>query len=108
MEIVIFGATGHVGKFLVSQALLKDYKVRAFGRNVFELPDTNKNLQHIKAGVFDDADVYKAIKGVDGVFSVLGGSFDGTDKTRSLGMKTIVAQMKRAGVNRILALGGRG
>ena len=108
MEIVIFGATGQVGHYLVSQGLIRDYKVRAYGRNVHELPDVNKKLQLIKAGVFDDADVFKAIKGVDAVFSVLGGSFDGTDKTRSLGMKVICTEMKKAGVKRIIALGGRG
>jgi hypothetical protein len=108
MEIVIFGATGQVGRYLVSQGLLRGYTVRAYGRNVHELPDTNKNLQLIKGGVFDDADVYKAITGTDAVFSVLGGSFDGTDKSRSLGMKTILAQMKKAGVERIIALGGKG
>ena len=108
MEIVIFGATGQVGRYLVSQGLLRGYTVRAYGRNIHELPDTNKNLQLIKGGVFDDADVYKAIKGVDAVFSVIGGAFDGTDKTRSLGMKIIVTEMKKAGVRRIVALGGKG
>lgn len=108
MEIVIFGATGQVGRHLVSQGLLKGYTVRAYGRNVHELPDVNKNLILIKGGVFDDADVYKVIDGADAVFSVLGGSFDGTDKTRSLGMKIITTQMKKAGVTRIIALGGKG
>lgn len=108
MEIVIFGATGQVGMHLVSQGLLKGYTVRAFGRNVHELPDVNKNLVLIKAGVFDEADVYKAIEGSDAVFSVIGGAFDGNDKARSLGMKVITAQMKKAGVQRIIALGGKG
>jgi putative NADH-flavin reductase len=108
MEIVIFGATGQVGRQLVTQALLKKFKVRAYGRNVHLLPDVNKDLKLIKAGVFDDLDVLKAIQGCDAVFSVLGGAFNGTDKTRSLGMKIITEQMAKAGVNRIIALGGKG
>jgi uncharacterized protein len=108
MEIVIFGATGQVGRYLVSQALLKGYIVRAYGRNVHELSDVNKQLKLIKGGVFDDADVFKAISGTSAVFSVLGGAFDGTDKTRSLGIKIIANAMKKAGVNRIIALGGKG
>lgn len=108
MEIVIFGATGQVGRQLVTQALLKQFKVRAYGRNVHQLPDINKDLLLIRGGVFDDLDVLKAIEGCDAVFSVLGGSFDGTDKTRSLGMKIITEQMTKAGVNRIIALGGKG
>jgi putative NADH-flavin reductase len=52
--------------------------------------------------------VYEAVQGSDAVLSALGGSFDGTDKTRSLGLKNIVTQMERAKVNRIVAVGGMG
>jgi putative NADH-flavin reductase len=38
----------------------------------------------------------------------LGGSFDGIDKTRSLGVKNIVNQMEKAGVQRIVVLGNLG
>ena len=33
---------------------------------------------------------------------------DGTDKTRTLGMKNIIKQMQKAGVKRIIAIGGMG
>ncbi len=111
MTITIFGATGMVGKYLVAQALAKDYNVKAFGRNVENLIDEdlrNDQLQAIKGYLFDEDEVYKAVKGSDIVISVLGGGFDGTDKTRTLGIKNIIAQMKKAGVTRILALGGLG
>ena len=50
----------------------------------------------------------KAIKGCDAVLSALGGGADGSDKTRSLGMKNIVEQMEKAGVQRIVGIGGMG
>lgn len=108
MKIVVFGATGQVGKYLVKQALLMGYQVRAFGRNVHELHDETPMLEKIKGGVFDASEVLAAVEGTDAVMSVLGGSFDGLDKTRSLGIKNIIAQMKTAGVRRIVALGGAG
>lgn len=108
MKITVFGATGMVGRHVVSQALLKNHIVRAFGRNVHELKDNNKNLELIKGGVFDTEDIFKSLSGSDAVISVLGGSFDGLDKTRSLGMKNIITQMKNTGVMRIIALGGMG
>jgi len=58
--------------------------------------------------VFDEKEVYNAVKGSDVVFSALGGAFDGTDKTRSLGLKNIIAQMEKAGTKRIIAVGGMG
>lgn len=109
MILTIFGATGQVGKQLVNQAIWKRHKVKAFGRNVFtELDMEQENLELVKGALFDEKDVLHAIKGSNAVLSVLGGSFDGTDKTRSLGMRNIIAQMQKAGVKRIIGLGGMG
>lgn len=111
MIITVFGATGQVGKYVVSQALAAGYSVRAFGRSVNTLIDkdiSSDNLVAIKGYVFEEADVRAAIAGADAVVSVLGGAFDGKDRTRSLGMKNIVTQMTKTGVKRIVALGGMG
>ena len=98
-----------VGKQLVKQALLKGNHVKAFGRNVFtELNMEEKNLALIKGALFDEGEVSNAIKGCDAVLSALGGGFDGNDKTRTLGIKNIIAQMKKNNVKRIVAIGGSG
>jgi len=109
MKLVIFGATGMVGKELVQQALFKNHHVRAFGRNVFTTGYLQtENLELVKGALFDEGEVFKAISGCDAVLSAIGGSADGSDKTRSLGIKNIIKQMQKAGVNRIVALGGLG
>ncbi len=98
-----------VGKQLVKQALLKGHHVKAFGRNVFtELNMEEKNLELIKGALFDEGEVSNAIKGCDAVLSALGGGFDGNDKTRTLGIKNIIAQMKKNTIKRIVAIGGLG
>ncbi len=111
MIVTIFGATGLVGKQLIIHALAKGWEVRAFGRHIEEWIDAEKYRDHFKAikgYVFDAGDVKKALNGADAVLSSLGGAFDGSDKSRSLGMKNIVAQMEKFGPKRIVALGGRG
>ena len=109
MNIIVFGATGMVGKQLVQQALFKGDHVKAFGRNVYTTDFLNNdNLQLVQGALFDEGEVYKAIKGCDAVLSALGGGFDGNDKTRSLGMKNIITQMKKVGVKRIISIGGMG
>jgi uncharacterized protein len=108
MQVIVFGATGQVGLQLVKQSLWKGYKVKAFGRNVFDIAIENDNLQLVKGALFDETEVLHAIKNCDAVLSALGGGFDGTDKTRSLGMKNIVKQMEKAGCKRIVAIGGIG
>ncbi|MCA6438674.1 MAG: NAD(P)H-binding protein [Chitinophagaceae bacterium] len=111
MRITVFGATGMVGKRIVQLALHKEIEVVAFGRNVEALIDAdnrNKLLTAQKGYIFEAKDVAKSIKGSNIVFSVLGGAFDGADKTRSLGIKNIIAQMEATGIKRIVALGGLG
>jgi putative NADH-flavin reductase len=105
MQVIVFGATGQVGLQLVKQALWRGYKVKAYGRNVYEMDLENDKLEKIKGGLFDAADILRAIKSCDAVLSAIGGAFDGSDKARSLGMKTIVTQMEKAAVKRIVALG---
>jgi len=109
MIITIFGATGMVGKQLVKQAIHNGHTVKAFGRNVYTSGfEENKNLHLIQGALFDEGQVYKAIKGSDAVLSALGGSFDGTDKSRSLGIKNVISQMQKTGVKRLIAVGGKG
>jgi putative NADH-flavin reductase len=109
MQLTIFGATGLVGKQLVQQALFKGYKVRAFGRNVFTEDFTqNDNLELFHGALFDEGEVYKAIKGSDAILSALDGGTDGTDKSRSLGIKNIIKQMSKANIQRIIAVSGYG
>jgi len=111
MILTVFGASGQVGKQVVREALAKNYTVKAFGRNVtglFDEESRNSHLEAITGYVFDEEQVFNAIKGSDAVISTLGGSFDGKDKTRSLGMKNIIKCMEEAGVKRLIALGGMG
>lgn len=111
MTVTIFGATGMVGSQLITHAMAKGWIVKAFGRNVESLIDKDlhtENFKAIKGYVFDAGEVRHALKGSDAVLSALGGDTSGTSKSRSLGIKNIVTQMKQTGVSRIVALGGAG
>lgn len=109
MKVIVFGATGNVGKQLVKLALYNGHQVKAFARNVFteDLPKDD-NLELIQGALFDEKEVYKALKDCDAVLSALGGATDGSDKTRSLGIKNIGKQMEKAGIKRIITVGGAG
>jgi uncharacterized protein len=109
MNIVIFGATSMLGKQLVQQALFDGHVVTAYGRNVFTTDFLkNENLHLIQGALFDADEVYEAIKNKDAVIAALEGATDGSDKTRTTGLKNIIAQMEAANVQRIITLGGNG
>ena len=109
MKLIVFGATGITGRELVKQALFNGHEVTAFGRNVFteDFPE-NPHLHLVQGALFDEKEVQHALKNTDAVIAALDGARNGQDKTRSLGMKIITQQMKKAGINRIVALGGAG
>jgi uncharacterized protein len=111
MIITVFGATGNVGKEIVKLGILLGHTIKAYGRNIhelIELAEQHPNLELIKGGMFDKSDVAAAIKGSEAVISALGGAIDGSDNTRSLGMRYIVEGMEKYKVNRIVAIGGLG
>jgi putative NADH-flavin reductase len=111
MIITVFGAAGKVGKRIVLTALAEGNKVISFVRNAEPYLDEglrNENFTVRKGYVFDAHEVFDAIKGSDAVLSTLGGAANGTDKTRSLGIKNIIEQMHNAGVKRIITVGGSG
>ncbi len=107
MNLIVFGATGMIGRQLIKQAIWRGHHVKAFGRNVHELLDMEEQqLELVKGALFDEGEVYNAIKGCDAVLSAPVASNDVADKTRSLGMKNILKQMQKANVKRIVAVGG--
>ncbi len=108
MTIIVFGATGQMGRQLIKQALWKGHTIKAFGRNIHELDMEEERLETIKGSVFDDNDIKKALKGCDAVISALGGGTGDTDITRSLGIKKIIVGMKASNISRIIAIGGMG
>jgi len=111
MTVIIFGPTGIMGKQLIIHSLAKGWNVKAFGRNVEPLIDKElhtQNFKAIKGYAFDAGEVKHALQGCDAVIGNLGGAFTGTDKSRSLGTKNVIAQMKQTGLKRIVVLGGQG
>ena len=109
MKILIFGATGMVGQQIINEVIGHGHTAVAFGRNVFDELSTERTyLELFKGALFSEDDIKNALKGCDAVLSAIGGAFDGTDSTRSLGMKKIVTVMEKKGPKRIIAIGGLG
>lgn len=115
MNLIIFGATGMVGRQLTQQAIFKGHHVKVFGRNVYTTDyllthqdRESGRLEKVQGALFSEPEVLHAIEGCDAVLSALGGAVDGSDKTRTLGMKNIIKQMEKAGVKRIIGVGGLG
>ncbi|HSP23027.1 MAG TPA: NAD(P)-binding oxidoreductase [Planococcus sp. (in: firmicutes)] len=103
MKIIIFGATGGVGQWVVKQALEKGFEVTAFVRTPTKLEVAHEHLTVIQGDAFNQAEVEAAIAGHDAVVSCLG-SDQGMKKSTQLQemVKNIVAGMQAHGVKRIV------
>ncbi len=100
MKLIIFGATGTVGRQLVVQALAADHQVSAFSRTPAKLKRQHENLTLVAGDVLDRDRVAKAIEGHDGVLIALGAGRKGV--VRSVGTKNIIEAMGRASVQRLI------
>lgn len=100
MNVIIFGATGSVGRHLVEQALDDGHAVTAFARDPSALGMTHAKLTHRAGDVPDAAAVQSAIAGHDAVMVALGAGRKGT--VRAADTRNIIAAMKHHGLRRLV------
>jgi len=100
MKLIIFGATGSIGKQVVNQALEQGHQVTAFVRTAAKMAIEHDNL-HISLGdVMDPISVESAIKSHEAVLVSIGAGRKGT--VRSDGTSNIIKAMKKVGVRRLI------
>ena len=101
MRIIIFGATGTMGRQLVLQALMQGHDVTAFVRDRNKLSDINHpRLQLAVGDVLDIDSVAAQIKGHEAVFCALGAGRKGD--VRSTGTRHIITAMQSHGIDRFI------
>lgn len=103
MKIIVFGATGGVGKHVVKQALEKGIEVTAFVRSPSKIEIVHEHLHIIQGDAFNKEDVKAAIAKHDAVISCLG-SNQGLKKSTELEemTKNIVDGMLAHNIKRII------
>jgi putative NADH-flavin reductase len=100
MKLIIFGATGTVGRHLVEQALSQGHGVTAFARRPLALKLDHQDLSRQAGDVLDPRAVADAVRGHDAVLIALGAGRKGT--VRSVGTKHVIDAMERRGIRRLV------
>ena len=112
MKVLIFGASGGTGRFLVQEGLASGYLVTAFVRNPLSITIENKSLVVLKGDVLNPKDVENAMDGVDVVISALGNKTSNalwkSNTIISDGVKNIVSAMRKKEVKRLLFIASFG
>ena len=99
-HIAIIGATGRAGGRLLEEALRRGHTVTAISRKASEKLSGRADVKAIDLDVLDAAALEKALAGHDAVFSAAHFS--------SVPPAAIIEPTKRAGVKRLLVVGGAG
>jgi putative NADH-flavin reductase len=101
MQLIVFGASGSVGKKIVEQALVIGHTVTAFLRNPESFSERqDKNLEVVKGDVLNPASVETAMPHHDAVLCALGDGRKGI--VRAEGTRNIIRAMEKNGIRRLI------
>jgi putative NADH-flavin reductase len=103
MRIVVFGASGKTGRFVVDQGLERGHEVVAFVRDASRFdPSPHERLEVVEGDARDPEAVADALRGSDAVVSVLALGRSDDEPEHSEATRTIVEAAKAEGVRRIV------
>ncbi len=106
MKITVFGASGQIGRHVVTELLARGHAVTASVRNPDKLGAHDPSLVTVVGELSDAARILQAVHGAEGVISALGPSLErgtrGTPVTE--GTRNIVAAMTAEHVQRYIGL----
>jgi len=103
MKVIVFGASGGIGKFVLQHALEKGYEVKAFLRNPSKLTIKHKNLTTIQGQINNYNDIKNAIFDCDAVIWCVGIPMKKYKHMDSLeGHKNLLKAMDECGIERLI------
>jgi putative NADH-flavin reductase len=108
MEIIVFGASGRLGRKIVEQALTAGHRVTAFVRSPAKFMLQHSHLTLFQGDSMDAAAVHKALADQQVVISALGPERPPIPGTMEASARNIIAAMQEHGIYRLVSTTGAG
>ncbi|NRB02291.1 MAG: SDR family oxidoreductase [Rhodobacteraceae bacterium] len=102
MKVIVFGATGSVGKLAVKEMLNAGHSVTAFARKPQKLGLFDANLTLHAGDALNPVDVQVAIQDHDAVVVTLGSGMSRKSLIRSQGTLNVIKAMQAQGIKRLI------
>ena len=102
MNVIVFGATGTVGRLAVEQLLGAGHSVTAFARHPERLAIDHPALARVAGDALSAADVAAAMPGHDAAVVVLGAGASRRSTIRSEGTLNVIRAMQETGIRRLV------
>ncbi len=109
MKIALIGATGFVGAAILQEALDRGHEVTAIVLNPEKL-QAHPKLHPQKGDVYNEDQMARLVAGQDAVISAFNPGWSNPDiyNQQIKGTRAIISGVKRAGIKRLLFVGGAG
>lgn len=107
-NILILGATGKLGRIILSTSLEEKFNVTVLIRDINKLNIENNNLKIIQGQVTLESDLSLALKNIDVVISTLGHGFRTKFPIQENTLKILLPLMKKNNINRLITITGAG
>lgn len=109
MKLVIIGASGFVGSAILQEALNRGNEVTAIARHP-EKVKSHPKLRTLKGDVNNEDEVARLVAGHEAVISAFNPGWNNPDiyNQQVMGSRSIINGVKKAGVMRLLFVGGAG
>lgn len=102
MKIIVFGATGTIGRLAVERILGDGHEVTAFARTPDKLGIRDPGLTLFAGDAMDQAAVSDAVRGHDAVVITIGSGLSRKSVIRSKGTLNVIQGMHAHGVRRLI------
>ncbi len=102
MQVIVFGATGTIGRLAVRSMLTEGHHVTAFARRPDRLDVAHANLKRVTGDVLDPSVVASVMPGQDAAVIVLGSGRSLGGNLRSRGTTNVIEAMRANGVRRLI------
>lgn len=109
MKVALIGASGFVGAAILNELIQRGHKVTAIVRHPEKVKKA-ENVTAVKADVLNENAVAEAVKGHDAVISAYNAGWTNPNLYDEFlqGCQSIQAGVKKAGVKRLIVVGGAG
>jgi uncharacterized protein len=109
MRIVLFGASGAIGRLIAGEAAARGHQVSAVVRDPSRVPAA-QGVTARAGDVLDPDVVAEVAAGHDAVVSAIGPGHDGTGDPQvvAAAARSLIEGLRRAGVRRLVVVGGAG
>lgn len=109
MKVTLIGASGFVGTSILHELTQRGHQVTAVVRDPKKIKNA-ENITVVAANVLDNHEVSDALKGQDAVISAYNAGWTNPNLYNEFiaGSKAIQAAVKKAGIQRLIVVGGAG